>query len=135
MIVHRPVPGFIGNRLQFALLREALHLVQTGVASAADIDAVVRLTLGPRYTMTGPFENADLAGLDTFLSIAENLMPSLATSEAPLEVLATFVAAGAFGTRSGSGFYDWHDNRSAEVTAMRNRALLAHRARRMVAFS
>ena len=74
----RAVPGFIGNRIQFAVLREALHLLESGVADAATIDEVVRFSLGRRYAVSGPIEAADLGGLQTFQQIAALLLPKLA---------------------------------------------------------
>jgi 3-hydroxybutyryl-CoA dehydrogenase len=78
--VRRDVPGFIWNRLQFALLREALWLLDAGVASAEDIDEVVRDGLARRLRLTGPFETAELGGLETFAQVAENLFPVLSNA-------------------------------------------------------
>ncbi|MCW3066409.1 MAG: 3-hydroxyacyl-CoA dehydrogenase family protein, partial [Solirubrobacterales bacterium] len=84
VLVRRDVPGFIWNRLQFALLREALWLVDEGVASAEDVDLVVRDGLARRLRLTGPFATAELGGLETFARIAENLFPVLSqATDAP----------------------------------------------------
>ena len=76
--VQRDVPGFIGNRLYHALFREAIALVETGVASAADVDEVVKLTFALRLPAMGPFENIDLVGLELIESIQRYLLPDLA---------------------------------------------------------
>jgi 3-hydroxybutyryl-CoA dehydrogenase len=127
IVIRRELPGFIGNRLQYALLREALAIVRSGAASAAEVDAVMRASLGRRLGMTGPIETADLGGLDTFLSIATHLMPELAKDEAVLDLIRERVAAGHTGARSGQGFYAWPPERVAAVRGRRDRELLRRR--------
>lgn len=75
--LHEPITGFIINRLQFALLREAAHLVERGIADAADVDAIVELALAPRWAATGPLASADLGGLRTFADVARSVVPDL----------------------------------------------------------
>jgi len=111
IILRTAVPGFIGNRIQFAVLREALHLVQTGVADAATVDAVIKSSLGRRYARFGPLEIADLGGLDTMLDIAGHLLPQLDSGEDVLELLRSHVALGNTGIDSGQGFYQWDEQR------------------------
>jgi 3-hydroxybutyryl-CoA dehydrogenase len=77
----KATPGFIGNRIQFAVLREALHLLREGVADAQTIDMVVCETLGRRYRWIGPLEVADAGGLGTFLKIATHLMRACARTK------------------------------------------------------
>ncbi len=121
VVLHKAVPGFIGNRLQLAVLREALHLVHTGVADPATIDTVMKASLGRRYGIAGPFESADLGGLDTILLVATHLMPELAKDESALAVLRAHLAKGEKGAASGAGFYRWTDERRA---AMRQKRLV-----------
>jgi 3-hydroxybutyryl-CoA dehydrogenase len=120
VLLRKAVPGFIGNRLQFAILREALHLVQSGVADPATIDAVMKASLGRRYAIAGPFESADLGGLETILQVATHLMPELAKDEGVLEVLRAHTTKGEKGAASGAGFYHWTDERR---TAMRQKRI------------
>jgi 3-hydroxybutyryl-CoA dehydrogenase len=127
VVIRREIPGFIGNRLQYALLREALAIVRSGAASAAEVDAVMRASLGRRLGMTGPIETADLGGLDTFLSIATHLMPELAKDEGVLDLIRERVATGHTGARSGQGFYAWPPERVAAVRGRRDRELLRRR--------
>lgn len=119
VVLHKAVPGFIGNRLQFAVLREALHLVRSGVADPATIDAVMKASLGRRYGITGPLESADLGGLETILQIATHLMPELAKDEGVLDVLRAHLARGENGAASGAGFYRWTDERRAALRQKR----------------
>lgn len=110
-ILRTAIAGFIGNRIQFAVLREALHLVHSGVTDAATVDAVIRNSLGRRYARFGPLEIADLGGLDTFLDIAAHLMPQLDKSEDALALLRSHIAQGHTGIDSGQGFYTWDEHR------------------------
>lgn len=82
LVALRDVPGFIWNRIQFAVLRECLHMLESGVASAADIDAAVADGLAPRWTAAGPLATADLGGLTTFAKICDLLFPHLANDDA-----------------------------------------------------
>ena len=107
VVIDKEVPGFIGNRLQFALLREAWALWSSGAASAEAIDAVVRNSFGRRLAVTGPIESADVGGLDTMVAFARFLDPSLDTSKEPPKALDDLVAAGHRGLPSGRGVYDW----------------------------
>ena len=107
VVIEKEVPGFIGNRLQFALLREAWALWASGVASAEAIDAIVRNSFGRRLAVTGPIESADVGGLDTMVAFARFLDPSLDVQPAPPKSLDDLVAAGHRGLPSGKGVYDW----------------------------
>jgi 3-hydroxybutyryl-CoA dehydrogenase len=128
VVLKREIQGFIGNRLQYAVLREALYLVAEGIASAADVDHLFVSSLGRRYATVGPIETADLGGLDTFYSIASHLMPELAKSEDCLELMRAHVDRGEVGARSGKGFYDWTPERLREVVSRRNQDLLRRHA-------
>jgi 3-hydroxybutyryl-CoA dehydrogenase len=127
VLVAKEIPGFIGNRLQYAVLREALAIVRSGAATPEAVDTAMKASLGPRYSVVGPIETADLGGLDTFFTIASYLMPLLAKDEDVLQLMKEKVAAGKTGLRSGEGFYPWPEERAAAVIARRNRALLQHR--------
>ena len=119
VLLNKAVPGFIGNRLQFAVLREALHLLQTGIADAQTIDDVVKETLGRRYRRTGPLEGADIGGLETFLAIGSQLFPHLASGEEMLGVLRQLVDAGKRGRLDGQGIYPWNADREARLSQSR----------------
>jgi 3-hydroxybutyryl-CoA dehydrogenase len=124
IVLRAAIPGFIGNRIQFAVLREALHLVHSGVADAATVDAVVKSCLGRRYSQFGPLEVADLGGLDTFLDIATHLMPQLNKDESAPELLRSQIAQGNTGIDSGLGFYHWDEQRK-QAAKLRRQAMLA----------
>ena len=94
VIVRRDVPGFVVNRLQYALLREAYALVDSGVASFADVDRAVTHGLGARWAAIGPFETMDLAGLDVHAAVAANLWPELANTTEPSATIARTLESG-----------------------------------------
>jgi 3-hydroxybutyryl-CoA dehydrogenase len=113
--VRRDLPGFVGNRLQHALRREALGLVDAGVCSPADADLVARQVLAPRLTALGLIALADIEGLDTVAAAQQALDPHLESGGEPARGLTTRVAFGALGSKSGHGYFDWDDVRRAAV--------------------
>ena len=127
VVLGKEVPGFIGNRLQYALLREALWLVQNGIADCAEVERAMTLSIGRRYAITGPFATADLGGLDTFLTISKQLMPQLASDSEPLKVMERIVETGAKGAKSGQGLLSWPEERTQSVIKLRNNTLLQRR--------
>jgi len=127
VLISKELPGFIGNRLQYAILREALAIVRSGAATPEAVDLVMKASLGRRYATVGPIETADLGGLDTFLSIASHLMPELAKDEEVLDLIRERVKAGKVGLRSGEGFYSWPEERANQVQARRNQDLFRRR--------
>jgi 3-hydroxybutyryl-CoA dehydrogenase len=114
--VETDVPGFVGNRMQHALKREAIALVADGVCTAETVDTVVRYGFGLRLGVVGPLEQSDLIGLDLTLAIHETLMPALSRIAEPHPLLVRKVRSGETGAKSGRGFFDW---RPGEATARR----------------
>src|SRR6185437_9457354 len=123
VVIDREVPGFIGNRIQFAALREAWALYAAGIASAEAIDAVVRNSIGRRLGVTGPIESADLGGLDTMVAFARFLQPHLDAAPLPPAALDRLVAAGNRGLPSGRGIYDWSSRDGAALLDARKAEL------------
>ena len=107
VIVQKEVPGFIGNRLQAALFREALSLVESGVATPQDVDMVIKSSFGRRLAAAGVFEVWEIAGWDLALAILENLVPDLESSPDVSGLLKDKVARGELGTKTEKGFYEW----------------------------
>ncbi|BCS31768.1 3-hydroxyacyl-CoA dehydrogenase family protein [Luteitalea sp. TBR-22] len=118
VVVHKDVTGFIGNRLNQAMWREALALIDAGVCDAATIDTVVKSSFGLRLPVLGPMENADLIGLDLTRSLHALLFPDLDRSTAPSPVLDAAIARGATGMKAGAGLRRWT---GAEAEAVRRR--------------
>ena len=124
VFVRKDVPGFIGNRLQGALLREALHLIEEGVASPADIDAMVKHGLGLRWAFLGPIEGMDLGGLDVMNAIFGYLFQELSAAKQAPRMLRELVAAGKLGAKSGTGFYEYAAGSAASIIDERDANLL-----------
>jgi len=113
--VKRDIPGFIGNRLQHALWREAIALVAAGVCDARTVDDVVKSSFGARLAVLGPLENADLVGTDLTRSIHGYLLPALDRSTVPSPYLDQLVEQGRLGFKSGEGFYSWTAEQQAAL--------------------
>ena len=105
--VEKDVPGFIGNRLQHALWREAIALVENGICDAETVDTVVKESFGRRLAVLGPLENADLVGTDLTLDIHDAVLADLETRPGPSPYLEDLVRSGRLGMAAGGGFRDW----------------------------
>lgn len=123
--VKKDVPGFIGNRLQHALKREAIALVANGVCDAETVDDVVKYGFGSRLGVLGPLEQSDLVGLNLTQAIHETLMPDLDTTDTPHPLLQRLVAEGKLGMSSGEGFYKWTPDKAEAVRKRLRDALIA----------
>ena len=126
--VRRDIPGFIGNRLQHALKREAIALVASGVCDAETIDTVVKSGFGARMAVLGPMEQSDLVGLDLTLDIQNVLIADLDNSTEPTQFLKDKVASGKLGMRTGEGFRRW-TREQADAVRERLRNYLAEQAK------
>ena len=113
--VRKDVPGFIGNRLQHALWREAIALVQNGVCDAPTVDVVVKSSFGRRLAVIGPLEGADMVGTDLALDCHLNLLPDLDRTPGPLPYLKELVEAGRLGFKTGEGFRKWTPEEQAAL--------------------
>ena len=118
--VEKDAPGFIGNRMLHALWREAIHLVEKGIATPEDVDLVARLTFGLRLPVMGPLENMDLVGLDLIERIHEYLLADLADNHGPSKQLRDNVAQGRLGVKSRVGFYDWRARKPEVLVEQRD---------------
>ena len=116
--VKKDVPGFVGNRLQHALWREAISLIENGVCDAETVDLVVKNSFGRRLAVLGPIENADMVGTDLTLDIHNQVLADLEDSHSPSPLLEALVAQGKLGFKSNLGFLNWTD---AEKSATRDR--------------
>ena len=123
--VRRDIPGFIGNRLQHALKREAIAMVADGVCDAETIDRVVKEGFGPRLAVLGPLEQSDMVGLNLTLDIHRVLIADLDRTAGPHPYLEAKVAAGDLGMATGRGFREWTPQRCAETRSRLARHLLA----------
>jgi 3-hydroxybutyryl-CoA dehydrogenase len=115
--VKKDVPGFIGNRLQHALWREAISLVENGICDAETVDTVIKAAFGRRLAVLGPLENADLVGTDLTLAIHQTVLPAIDARPGPSPYLERLVAEGKLGFKSGEGFRTWTPEQQAELRA------------------
>jgi len=113
--VKRDVPGFVGNRLQHALWREAVSIVDQGIAEAAEVDEVVKMGFGIRLPVLGPLENVDLVGLELTHAIHDYLLKHLNTSSEPAPILKRKINQGHLGFKSGSGLQNWTEQEMADT--------------------
>jgi 3-hydroxybutyryl-CoA dehydrogenase len=128
IVLRRDTPGFVANRLQYALLREAYALVEDGVCDPADVDVAVTAGLGARWAAIGPFATMDLAGLAVHAAVAEALLPDLSDAKGLPEMLTRLRAAGAGGARTGRGLLgEYGPERLEELEGRRDRTLVALR--------
>lgn len=121
--VKKDVIGFLGNRIQGALMREALWLIEQGVASPEDVDATVRLSFGFRYAAAGPITQKEHSGWDTTCAVAKIIWPDLTNADGPPPVLQRNVDRGRIGFKTKGGFFDWDDASMAKERARYERAL------------
>ena len=106
-VVQKEAPGFVGNRLQMALFREALAIVEAGLATPEDVDTIIKTGFGRRLSVAGVFEIFDAAGLDVTLAVADQLFPDISTAATAPPYLRDRVEQGDLGVKNGRGFYDW----------------------------
>jgi len=108
-VMKKSAPGFIANRLQHALLREAIYMVEAGLADPRDIDKALMYSFMPRYTSVGLFEHQDAAGLDMVQSIENYLLPDLCDRKTAFDFVNDRVAANTMGQKHGKGTYEWDE--------------------------
>ena len=123
VLVRKDKPGFLANRLQHALAREAFAMIDEGMASPEDVDAAVRFGFGFRFLAAGPALQRDHAGLDVHCAAAATIYPSLSNALEPAYALQDRVSAGQLGMKTGSGFYDWPESRRLAERARYDRLL------------
>jgi len=124
VIVRKDVPGFLGNRMQYALMREAIALLNEGVASAEDIDMMIKAGIGFKFPVMGPLETIDMAGLDIFHRVSQYLYGKLDQSPSPPAIIKEKVEKNELGLKTGRGFYDY--------THVDTQALMAERIKKLM---
>ena len=125
--VHQDVAGFIGNRLQHAMWREAFSLIEAGVCDAETIDTVVKNSFGMRLSVLGPMENADLVGLDLIREVHAILFPDLSCTNVPSPLLSELINRGNVGMKSGKGLREWTPEQAEEVRRRLSNLLISMR--------
>ncbi len=124
VVVLKDTPGQLGNRLFHALIREAIWIVQEGIASVEDVDTAIKNGLGRRFPVYGPLEHQDVVGLDTVYAIQSYLCRVLCNETRPASLLENKAASGELGVKSGLGFYDWSKRDVAPLLEKRDAFLI-----------
>ncbi|WP_206668708.1 3-hydroxyacyl-CoA dehydrogenase NAD-binding domain-containing protein [Lacisediminimonas profundi] len=128
VLVRRDIPGFLANRIQHALMREALALIDSGIASPEDVDTAVRYSFGFRYAAAGPVLQKEISGWDSMARAAQEIYPSLSNTHVLADCVAGIIAAGKTGMKAGAGFVEWPPERAkAERAAYEKRLQAAFR--------
>ncbi|MFZ9297466.1 MAG: 3-hydroxyacyl-CoA dehydrogenase NAD-binding domain-containing protein [Hylemonella sp.] len=125
VLVRRDIPGFLANRIQHALMREALDLIDRGIATAADVDTAVRYSFGFRYAAAGPILQKEISGWDSMARATEEIYPSLSNTNVLARCVADRIAAGQTGMKAGAGFMAWPPERAAAERAAYEKRLQA----------
>lgn len=123
--VKRDVPGFVENRILYAIMREALHLLDEGVASAEDIDKITKWGIGYKLAVIGPLELLDVAGLDIYTAVASYLNKDLSNETGISSTVTSKVAAGKLGIKTGGGLFEYTPEKIQQLQQQRGRLLLA----------
>ena len=123
VMVAKDIPGFLANRMQHALMREAWSLIERGIASPEDVDTAVRYGFGFRYVAAGPILQKEMSGLDVNYLASSVVFPDLCNDPKPAAILEAKVKAGEIGMKSGKGFYDWPADKIACARSRYQRAL------------
>jgi len=123
VMVAKDIPGFLANRMQHALMREAWSLIERGIASPEDVDTAVRYGFGFRYVAAGPILQKEMSGLDVNYLASSVVFPDLCNDSKPAAKLEAKVKAGEIGMKAGKGFYDWPADKIARARSRYQRAL------------
>ncbi len=107
VLVRRDIPGFLANRIQHALMREAMSLIDSGIATPEDVDTAVRFSFGFRYAACGPVMQKEISGWDSMARAAAEIYPSLSNTHVLADCVAGIIAAGKTGMKAGAGFMQW----------------------------
>lgn len=120
VVVRRDLPGQLANRILQAIIREAVSIVETGLASAEDVDTAIKAGMAIRFPVWGPLEHIDAVGLDLALSVQRDVLPGLNNESLPSKHLTSLVENGNLGAKSGAGFYDWSVKSMPKLSACRD---------------
>jgi 3-hydroxybutyryl-CoA dehydrogenase len=123
--INKDLPGFLANRIQHAMMREAFAIIDSGLASAEDVDAAVRYGFGFRYVAAGPIVQKELSGLETQLAAASAIYPSLCNDPEPGPGLRNLVKEGRYGTKTLKGYWTWTEEQARAERARFEAALSA----------
>jgi 3-hydroxybutyryl-CoA dehydrogenase len=120
IIVKKDLPGQLANRILQAVIREAVNIVETGLADPEDVDTAIKMGMGIRFPVWGPLEHIEAVGLDLGLSVQQQVLPEISSSTTASKYLEDMVASGNLGYKTGKGFYDWSKKDMDALAKKRN---------------
>jgi 3-hydroxybutyryl-CoA dehydrogenase len=120
VLVRKDVPGQLGNRIQHAMVRECMHIVADGIASAEDVDLAVKAGVGLRFPVYGVFEHADMVGLELVKAVQDYVVPDLSKVQGASPIHNEKIAKGETGVKAGKGFLVWPPGKAEKVRARRD---------------
>jgi len=129
ILCRKDVPGFVANRLQHALWREAIYMVENGVADPKTIDDACKYGPGLRWPVLGPMENSDLVGIELTYNIQDYVLKSLADNHEPSYLMRDMLSRGELGMKSGKGWQEWTPEQITELTTRLREHLVDHAAK------
>jgi 3-hydroxybutyryl-CoA dehydrogenase len=124
VIVKKDLPGQLANRILQAIIREAINIVQMGLATPEDVDTAIKMGMGIRFPVWGPLEHIDAVGLDLAISVQRDVLPGLDNDPVPPKYLQELVGKECLGYKTGQGFYDWHVKDMQDLAAQRDRFII-----------
>ncbi|MBE0532350.1 MAG: 3-hydroxyacyl-CoA dehydrogenase family protein [Rhodospirillales bacterium] len=124
VIVRKDLPGQLANRVLQAVIREATAIVESGLASAEDVDTAIKMGMGLRFPAWGPLEHVDTVGLELCVSVQNNVLPGLCNEPRAVPLFDRLIAEGNTGAKAGKGFHDWSARSHADLVAQRDRFLM-----------
>ena len=124
VIVKKDLPGQLANRILQAVIREAINIVQMGLATPEDVDTAIKMGMGIRFPVWGPLEHIDAVGLDLALSVQRDVLPGLDNNPVPPRYLQELVEQECLGYKTGKGFYDWQVKDMQELATRRDRFII-----------
>lgn len=120
VVVRQDLSGQLANRVLQAIIREAVNIVESGLATAEDVDTAIKMGIGVRLPVWGPLEHIDAVGLDLALSVQDSVLPEISTARQGAAMLRNFVAQRHLGVKTGTGFYDWSQKSIDELQTDRD---------------
>lgn len=130
IIVNKDLPGQLANRMLQALIREAVNIVQMGLATPEDVDTAVKMGMGIRFPAWGPLEHIDAVGLDLCTTVQDTVLPSISNSDTALDLMKNLVANGDYGHKTGKGIYDW-SGKDMDILKQKRNEFIIHALKKL----